>query len=145
LGDSTEAKTGFIYGLLDPRDGMLRYVGQTVYRLKSRLSGHLHDYKKLTKKGRWISELKALGLRPSIVLLGEYPRPELNDEEASEIAFFRSTGAMLLNIVNGGCCRADRTYQPEDECDIGEDDGAVLDWFFAHIAEYSAKRAMTHG
>jgi hypothetical protein len=67
-----------IYGLLDPRDLALRYVGKTHLRKELRLARHVAA----TIEGRstpvcqWIRELDAAGLRPHIFLLRRVPPEE---------------------------------------------------------------------
>jgi hypothetical protein len=53
---------GAIYALVDPRDGSIRYVGQST-QLKKRLIHHRHEAKfRDTYKDRWIRTLWNLGL-----------------------------------------------------------------------------------
>lgn len=74
------SKTGCIYCLKDPRDGSVRYVGQTIKRLPQRLSEHV--CRPAGKRMRaWIVELDALGLRPSIEALEIVPSADLNARE----------------------------------------------------------------
>lgn len=61
-------KRKYIYLLRDPRDGSPKYVGQTV-NPKKRVSV-LMTSPKYGNVGRWIEELKALGMRPEIEVLG---------------------------------------------------------------------------
>jgi hypothetical protein len=54
------SETAEIYGLLDPRDGKLRYIGKAVCAAK-RLKSHLRDARKRdTPVYRWINELGGL-------------------------------------------------------------------------------------
>ena len=54
-----------IYGLIDPRNGELRYVGQTVRLPQLRLSQHLSIAKKGAKSYNyfWLRQLLAEGLK----------------------------------------------------------------------------------
>ncbi len=99
---------GYIYALVDPRNGAIRYIGQTSLSLKQRLSGHLHDRFKPTRKGEWMIELDAAGLRPGIVNLRSAPLEDLNAHEIELIAAMRAAGADLLNITHGGGCSGPR-------------------------------------
>ena len=60
-----------IYGLLDPRDKSLRYVGKTHKRREIRLADHIED----TLVGssapvhQWIRELLNIGLEPEVFVL----------------------------------------------------------------------------
>ena len=64
-----DCKKTYIYGLIDPRNKQLRYVGKA-NNLKKRLSKHVHD-KSINHKTCWIKSLSALNLRPEIIELGE--------------------------------------------------------------------------
>lgn len=65
-----------VYGILDPRDGRIRYVGCTKQRwLSNRLANHLNSARLPTQKGyeskrsSWLREILGAGLRPTIALL----------------------------------------------------------------------------
>ncbi len=59
----------YVYGLVDPRDKLIHYIGVTYDPLQRYLS-HLYDGKVLnTLKGLWLRELNELGLRPGFVVL----------------------------------------------------------------------------
>lgn len=65
-----------VYGLSDPRDGRIRYVGcTTLPLLSSRLAAHVDQSKFPQRRGYtsaravWIREVLAAGKRPTIVLL----------------------------------------------------------------------------
>ena len=93
---------GCIYGLYDPRDGELRYIGQTIQPLRRRLKGHCNETPR-GHKSNWVRSLLSLGLKPDIRLIREASCLEdldrLEDEIISEM---RSAGANLTNIENGG-------------------------------------------
>jgi len=57
----------YIYGLTDPRDKRIFYVGKS-NSPERRYIQHLHD-KRNPEKHRWINELKAAGLAPGQVIL----------------------------------------------------------------------------
>jgi hypothetical protein len=58
----TDAATGTIYALVDPRDGAVRYIGQTTKTVAERLAGHIA--RPAPRVGVWISELREVGLAP---------------------------------------------------------------------------------
>jgi len=59
-----------IYGLVDPRDNTIRYVGKTKNTLPHRLKKHLYENPKYnTHKHNWILSLKQIGIRPVIIEL----------------------------------------------------------------------------
>ncbi len=90
-----------IYSLSDPRDGVVRYVGQTRAPLWSRLSDHIQAAKrgrpKHSPKAAWILDLRALGMKPSISLLEECDG-DWREAECRWIASFSD----LYNAKRGG-------------------------------------------
>lgn len=78
-----------IYGLLDPRDNTLRYVGKTHKRRENRLADHIED----TIEGsnapvhKWIRELLCADLKPKIFVLKKLESSEnWRTGEKNEIA-----------------------------------------------------------
>lgn len=74
-----------VYGLTDPRTGLIRYVGQTTADPKRRRHGHVMSAlrkSERTRKEQWIYELNVFGLEPGVVVLekcrtiGELDRAE---------------------------------------------------------------------
>ena len=86
-----------IYGLIDPRNGELRYVGQSLrglIRPKERHYAHCWS---------WEENLLKENLKPTIVILEELSEEsQLNDAEISWIALKRSEGVRLTNMTDGG-------------------------------------------
>lgn len=95
-----------IYGLFDPRDGQLRYVGKTEGALNTRLNHHVHralKQKTNTYKANWIRSVIAAGHRPEIVELEAAESAEaLVEAEVWNIAHWRSLGCRLTNLTGGG-------------------------------------------
>lgn len=62
-----------IYGLTDPRTGVIRYVGKTILSLRKRLRLHESDARRNThrRSARWIRGLQRTGLTPGVVALEE--------------------------------------------------------------------------
>lgn len=93
----------YIYGLRDPRDWRIRYIGRTAVKFYTRLIGHLHarHHTKHTRRERWIQYLLKLGLKPKIEFLECVPG---NGFEAEQkwIAKFREMGHDLVNGDDGG-------------------------------------------
>ena len=90
----------YIYGLVDPRDGLFRYVGKA-NDVQKRLEGHLAD-KKTTRKRKWLKQLSEMGLSPSVVILAKVPMSKWQQAEKFQIALFRERGMADLNIAKGG-------------------------------------------
>lgn len=70
------ATAGTVYGLVDPRDKQIRYVGATMQTLPARLKGHLSH--PATRVWEWLEGLREDGLIPEIIPLREsVPAAEL--------------------------------------------------------------------
>jgi hypothetical protein len=92
-------KTTFIYGLLDPRDMRLRYVGKS-NNPKVRYRDHVTE-NQISHKASWIKGLSKLGLRPILIILDEVSRDGWEEYERAWIAAFR---VQLTNTTEGGEC-----------------------------------------
>jgi hypothetical protein len=92
----------FIYGLIDPRTRLVRYVGLTTTGMK-RPNAH-RDTRELGKtnyKSAWIRQLLALNLNYEIVVLEESPA-DLKAAERFWIAYGRACAWPLTNLTIGG-------------------------------------------
>ena len=90
----------FIYGLFDPRDGRVRYIGKT-FNLGNRLSSH-RGSKGDTPVERWVQRLSVDKVKPGLTILGQ---PKDEGWEAGEtfwIQLSRSFTPDLLNVTDGG-------------------------------------------
>jgi hypothetical protein len=95
--------TVYIYGLYDPRNGNLRYIGKTI-SLKKRFYGHIKD-KAENYKNHWIKSLKSLGMVPEMRVLETIENS--NDEDWQEreriwISDSFNLGHPLTNLDSGG-------------------------------------------
>lgn len=93
-----------IYGLIDPRNQQLKYIGQSscgLYRPQqhcypSRLKG-------ITKNIYWIKKLLKLNLKPIIEILEIVnDKYQLDDSEQFWISYYKYIGCNLNNHTNGG-------------------------------------------
>lgn len=104
-------KNYYVYGLVDPRDFRLKYIGRTVKtyndpnnfsrRMGLRLEGHYTEATKRNSdspKNQWLNELIDLGLAPITVCLGE--GTDNGKEEEKTIGFISSINKSLLNVTN---------------------------------------------
>lgn len=100
--DSSTSVT-YIYALLDPRDGSIRYIGKAdnPYR---RLANHLTpgQLRKKSRKNSWLKSLQSSGLKPYITALCCIPRTKWQDAERMWIAKFKAEGNRLTNGTAGG-------------------------------------------
>lgn len=97
--------TTFIYGLWDPRDSRLRYIGKTNdpnTRLKHHLSAARLKAKRKNRLWHWIRSLLDEGLKPELEVLVEVPFGEWESEEKAWIAECRENGLDLVNLTDGG-------------------------------------------
>ena len=96
--------TSFIYGLVDPRTGLVRYVGKTkngykrafMHQLPSKLKGDK------TYKANWIRELLGVGLTYEVRVLEEVVEEDLCTAEITWITFGLESGWPLTNLTRGG-------------------------------------------
>ena len=101
-GDST---TTFIYGLVDPVTGYVRYIGKaddpTI-----RLQRHFcrRELSARSHKAHWLRELAAKGLRPGIIIIEKVSKSEWQEAERRWIAHYRSVLGhdVITNTTSGG-------------------------------------------
>ncbi len=96
-----------IYTLIDPRKrDEFRYVGKTIQKPSKRLSGHLYDALKRTKKHshrlHWLRKLIKEGVKPEIRTIERVDRDKENEREIYWIAKYREAGHNLTNATKGG-------------------------------------------
>lgn len=88
-----------IYGIFDPRDGEIRYVGRTRNPVEVRLAQH----QTVTKSGsrthlaRWINELASAGIMPEIASLELTTEAEASIRERFWIERLVGEGVRLVN------------------------------------------------
>ncbi len=89
-----------VYGLYDPRDNQLRYVGKSCKGMRRARSSAKETPS--THKGNWIRQLMGAGLAPYIrVLATARSAKEVAYKEKRLISKFRKKGS-LTNISDGG-------------------------------------------
>lgn len=114
-----------IYGLIDPRDGQLRYVGRSSSGLARALH---HSQPRALRIGKtrctnWCKNLKNNNLRPEIVILESWDiatNDELNEAEIFWIAYFRGLGCSLVNHTLGGGGLSGHRHSEEHKLRISE-------------------------
>ena len=91
-----------IYGLIDPRDNQLRYVGKAI-NLSSRLRAHLSEARRWTDhKANWIKSILHDGLKPDIFIIEDVKESIWQETERFWISYFRYIGCNLINRTIGG-------------------------------------------
>jgi hypothetical protein len=93
-----------VYGLIDPRNGELRYVGKTTQTATRRLGQHIcRASRDRSHRATWVRSLTRAGVRPEMVALEEHATElALDEAEVWWIAYLRSIGCDLTNGTDGG-------------------------------------------
>jgi hypothetical protein len=91
-----------IYTLSDPRDGTVRYVGQTRNPKRRNYSHRCPSHTGNMGKRAWTVELRAIGLAPVFAIIEECDTADRAAAEKKWIAHYRALGADLLNLTSGG-------------------------------------------
>ena len=95
----------YIYGLVDPRTGLVRYIGKADIP-QVRYKNHLcpPETNADTKKSRWINKLLRMNIRPSLVILQVVKRSDWRDAERKWISDYRQKYGrhFLTNTTAGG-------------------------------------------
>ena len=89
-----------IYALVDPETDSVRYVGKA-NRPEVRLINHLNEIGS-TRKCRWVAALVKRGLGPRLIILEDVAEEVWQEAEVRWIVHFRSEGADLTNLTDGG-------------------------------------------
>lgn len=88
----------YIYGLVDPRDDKVKYVGKTV-ELKERFRTHIRECRKSNSpKNFWIAHLLLLGLEPELLVIEVCEDSKWKERERFWIAHYPD----LKNCTLGG-------------------------------------------
>lgn len=92
-----------IYGLIDPRTFLIRYVGLSTTGMSRPESRRQPSYKRDNALTRaWLSELTSLGLRFEIAVLQYSNATSIKSDERWWIAFGRMCEWPLTNLTGGG-------------------------------------------
>jgi len=95
-----DSRKVWIYGLIDPRDNEVKYIGKT-FRLERRFKDHLNG-KGNTLKTAWIKKLKKSNLIPELFILDETNIKNCDSLEIYWISQMKTWGFSLKNMTNGG-------------------------------------------
>ena len=96
-------KPGFscIYGLKDPRDGQIYYVGKS-NEPRVRFRVHLSDMATNRVKAAWISDLQRQRIKPELIILETVPIEESRKAEKKWIKNGVESHWPLTNALPGG-------------------------------------------
>lgn len=96
-------KKTFIYTLVDPISGHVRYVGKTDYP-DTRLKYHIKSIKVTKNKHKvsWIKNLLTMKLKPILEIIDEVNYSEWEFWEQHYISLYKSWGFKLINKTFGG-------------------------------------------
>lgn len=126
LVDPHNVPMNLIYGLIDPRTRLIRYIGQSSVGTQ-RPKQHAKDAKagSATYCHNWIKALQRLTLTYEIVILDTLNDVlELDEEECWWITFGRACGWPLTNLTDGGVPSAEtlakRTEQQKRKIEHAE-------------------------
>lgn len=115
-----------IYGLSDPRDGMLRYVGKTSGSVRRRLQCHVNDVRRgrtYIPRHKWLKELLDAAVCPEIFVIEEVNADSWQEAEQFWISYFKFLGCRLLNATSGGDGLSE--YKHTDETKIKQSKSAL--------------------
>jgi hypothetical protein len=90
-----------IYGLVDPRDNQLKYIGLSK-SVMSRYYKHCNSLTENNKKSNWVKSLKNKSLKPELLIIDECSGDEVEYLEQFYIAYYKSLGCLLTNGNSGG-------------------------------------------
>lgn len=109
----------YIYGLIDPLTGQLKYIGKTKRSLKRRLTEHICVTNLISKtyKNHWIKQLLEKQHKPEIVELEKLsPNDDWIEAEQFWIAYMRFIGYKLTNLTDGGDGLCGATRETRYKC-----------------------------
>ena len=87
-----------VYVLIDPRDGIVRYVGITDQTMNRRLDQHLKRTDGNNEKSAWINELILAGMKPKIKAIEEgLTLQEANERETYWIQHYLTGNTPITN------------------------------------------------
>lgn len=92
-----------IYGLVDPRTRLVRYVGCSSRGFERPRAHAMPSARKFNPyKDRWIKQLEAAGLSYEIAVLAPSTPETLKADEIWWIAYARASGWPITNLTDGG-------------------------------------------
>ena len=105
-------KYSYIYGLKDPRDGQIYYIGKS-NDPKRRKREHLENRDCNAQRVAWLEDLRSSCLEPELVVLAKVECKDWQESEIYWIARGHEEGWPLTNIHKGGNGRRFELAQPD--------------------------------
>ena len=104
----------YIYGLKDPRDCQIKYIGKTI-NIDRRWKEHnqIHRNKK-SKKNSWITHLLQNNMQPIMEILEECEESMWIEREMYWIKYYQWLGFDLKNMTSGGESNHGYIFTEED-------------------------------
>lgn len=102
----------YIYGLIDPRNSQIRYIGKAD-NPTDRYKRHFWQMAGNAHKVNWLRSMKNVGIMPDIEILEKVPYSQWKSSEIFWISYYRYIGADLTNWDMGGL--SGPIYSPSDE------------------------------
>lgn len=101
--ETNSDSTVYVYALVDPRDGEVRYIGRTS-NVERRLWQHVSPsmLAKHSPRAKWIRSLLAEGKQPEMRVIEATTRDRGDAQEAHWMRHFEARGAKLTNVGPGG-------------------------------------------
>lgn len=100
-----------IYGLQDPNDGLVKYIGKTKQPLKNRLRQHIYisskEKTKHLKKSKWIQSLLSENKKPLIIHIETTNKSQWKEKERKWFDFYKQN---LFNHEKSIGCGGDRSH-----------------------------------
>lgn len=110
----------YIYGLKDPRDCQIKYIGKTI-NIDRRIKEHnqIHRNKK-SKKNSWITHLIRNGMQPIMEVLEECEESRWIEREKYWIKYYQGLGFDLKNMTSGGESNHGYIFTEEDRLKLSK-------------------------
>jgi len=111
--------TVYIYGLYDPRNGLLRYIGKAI-NPKQRLDLHVSESRhgRNTHKNQWVRKLISIGVIPEMRVLETIENSDDKDWQDRErwwIKAARNSGDPITNLDDGGRFGTQKSQETKDK------------------------------
>jgi hypothetical protein len=110
IGETFVSDLVSIYTLIDPRNNMIRYVGQSG-NVSMRYQGFSYVTASNPAIQDWFIELKQEGLKPTVHILDTVPIADADTYEVFHIQKALSEGHLLLNRTSNPSFKRERTSE----------------------------------